>query len=224
MTTYTSRQTYEFISRQTNDPIMEWKTCKISSQPFPVFQSDLKFYEQVSPTFNGQKFAIPTPTLCPEERARRRMTRRNERQYYRRTCDASGKQIISIYSPDKPFKVYDQKVWWSEQWNPLDYGRDFDFSKTFTENFRALQLEVPRCSILNGFSENSEYCNHSYYNKNCYMCSGSVESENCYYNNKFAWGNKNCVDVDNGEKADNCYECFRIQNCTSCFFSNNCSN
>jgi len=152
------------------------------------------------------------------------MAWRNERQYYRRTCDASGKQIISIYSPDKPFKVYDQKVRRSDQRNPLSYGRDFDFSKTFTENFRALQVEVPRCAVLNGFGENADYCNHSYYNKNSYMCSGSTGCEDCYYsNNMYGRKNKNCIDIDEGRELDNCYECFKIQNCTACFFCNNCS-
>jgi hypothetical protein len=217
------RKIYEFISTQTNDPIVEWKTCTQSGTEFPIYQSDLKFYDQISPTFDGKKFQIPTPTLSPEERARRRMAWRNERQYYRRTCDASGQSIISIYSPDKPFKVYDQKIWRSDQRNPLDYGREFDFSTSFTENFRALQLEVPRCAVLNGVSENSDYCNHSYHNKNCYMCSAYGNSEDCYYGSGLGFRDKNCIDVDYGIEADNCYDCFKIQNCTACFYCNNCS-
>ena len=118
---YTSREVYEFISRQTSDPIVERKTCTVSGQPFAVFQSDLDFYSKISPTFNGQKFAIPTPTLCPEERQRRRLSFRNERKLYRRQCDASKKSIITIYSPDKPYKVYDQKIRRSDSRDPMDY-------------------------------------------------------------------------------------------------------
>ena len=84
---YASRETYEFISQQANDPIVERKTCKISNQSFPITQKDLEFYDKISPTFNGKKYQIPTPTLCPEERARRRLSFRNERNLYRRTCD-----------------------------------------------------------------------------------------------------------------------------------------
>jgi hypothetical protein len=89
MMPYTSRETYEFISHQTNDPIVEWKTCKASNQPFPITQKDLTFYEKISPTLNGKKYPIPTPTLCPEERERRRLAFRNERKLYRRKCDFS---------------------------------------------------------------------------------------------------------------------------------------
>lgn len=48
---YTSKEVYEFISKQTNDPIVEWKTCAISGQPFAIYQSDLDFYAKISPTF-----------------------------------------------------------------------------------------------------------------------------------------------------------------------------
>jgi hypothetical protein len=166
---YTTREVYDFISRQTSDPIVEWKTCKVSGQPFPIYQSDLEFYDKISPTFNGVKYQIPTPTLCPEERERRRLAFRNERNLYRRTCDFSGKPIISIYSPDKPFKVYDQKIWRGDERNPLDYGKDYDFSKTFTENFKELMNAVPLPTLVNLNAENSEYCNWSFGNRNCYF-------------------------------------------------------
>jgi len=104
----------------------------------------LDFYTKISPTFAGEKFQIPTPTLCPEERQRRRLSFRNERKLYKRTCNYSGKEIISIYSPDKPYKVYDQKIRWSDARDPMDYGRDFDFMKSFTEQFHELMREVPR--------------------------------------------------------------------------------
>ena len=115
------KEVYEFISKQTADPIVEWKTCKVSGQEFPIYKSDLEFYDKISPTFNGKKFPIPTPTLCPEEREKRRLIRKNERKLYKRTCDATGKQIISIYSPDKPYKVYDQQIRRSDQRDPMRY-------------------------------------------------------------------------------------------------------
>ncbi len=131
-----------------NESIIETKICPISNKEFTITQWDLDFYDKISPTFAGQKFQIPTPTLHPEERQRRRLSFRNERNLYRRKCDASGKDIISIYSPDKPYKVYDQKIRRSDARDPLDYGQDFDFSKNFTENFRELLKEVPIQSLM----------------------------------------------------------------------------
>jgi hypothetical protein len=166
---YTSREVYEFISRQTNDPIVERKTCAVSGQPFAIFQSDLDFYSKISPTFAGQKFQIPTPTFCPEERQRRRLSFRNERKLYRRQCDASKKSIISIYSPDKPYKVYDQKIRRSDSRDPMDYGMDFDFSKKITDQFKSLLSSVPHCALTSLESENADYTNFALNMKNCYM-------------------------------------------------------
>jgi hypothetical protein len=129
------KKVYEFISTQTNDPIVEWKTCTVSGKPFAIFQSDVDFYEKISPTFDGKKFAIPTPTLCPEERERRRYARRNEWHLYRRKCDKTGKSMMAMYPDDCGYTVYDWKVRYSDEWDPMDYGRDYDFDKTFFENF-----------------------------------------------------------------------------------------
>ena len=178
---YTSKEVYEFISKQTGDPIVERKICTISGQPFAIFQSDLDFYAKISPTFNGQKFPIPTPTLCPEERQRRRLSFRNERKLYRRQCDASKKSIISIYSPDKPYKVYDQKVRRSDSRDPMDYGMNFDFSKTFAENFRLLYNNTPRVSLLNVNNEHSDYTNFTASSKSCFMCATTAFSEEMLY-------------------------------------------
>ena len=104
------KKIYELISTKTGDPIVEWKTCKVSGEPFAIFQSDVDFLEKISPTINSKKYSIPLPKLCPEERQRRRLLRRNERKLYRRKCDATGKFIISIYSETHPYKVYDEKI------------------------------------------------------------------------------------------------------------------
>jgi hypothetical protein len=115
------KNVYEFVSRQINDPIVERKTCKVSGTEFPIYKSDLEFYDKISPILNGKKYSIPTPDLCPEERERRRMSRRNERSLYRSTCNASGKQIISMYPDNSGYVVYDRKIWYSDQWDAMEY-------------------------------------------------------------------------------------------------------
>ena len=113
----------------------EMRECKQCQGTFEMTESDYQFLEKISPTFAGIKYQIPSPTLCPDCRQQRRLSFRNERNLYRRKCDASGKDIIAMHSPDKPHRVYDQKIWRSDDWDPLKYGRDFDFSKSFTEQF-----------------------------------------------------------------------------------------
>ena len=78
----------------------------------------MDFYTKISPTFAGKKFQIPTPTCCPDCRQKRRLSFRNERNLYRRICDASGKQIISMYKPDNGYIIYDKSVRRSDARDP----------------------------------------------------------------------------------------------------------
>ena len=48
---YTSKEVYEYISKQSNDPIIKREKCELSWTEFPIYQYDLEFYNKVSPTF-----------------------------------------------------------------------------------------------------------------------------------------------------------------------------
>ena len=179
---YTDPKVYEFISKQTNEPIVERKTCTISGTKFPIFQSDLDFYDKISPCFEASKemgdklikakpvyfswtedgkleVKIPTPTLCPEERQRRRLLFRNERKLYKRKCDATGETIISMHSPDKTYTVYDQRVWRSDERNNIMYGQVVDENRSFNDIFTELLYQVPHVSFFGAWNENSPYIN-----------------------------------------------------------------
>jgi len=218
------KKVYEFISKQTADPIVEWRTCAVSGKPFAIFQSDLDFYDKISPSFNGVKYPIPAPTLCPQEREARRFSRRNESKLYRRTCNASGKSIISIYSEKSPYVVYDRKIRYSDQWNAMDYGRDYDFSKTFFENFDELNKVVPKKSLhMVDSMENCHYCNYGIFSKSCYMVMWPSWSENCLYSSTPA---KSLYDVD-GTFSLQCqytYQCSHCTNCFECMYSDHAIN
>jgi hypothetical protein len=158
---YTSREVYEYVSKKMNDPIIERRACAVSGAEFPIYASDEAFYEKVSPTFAGQKYLIPRPTLCPEERQRRRLLFRNERKLYKRKCDATGESIVSMYSADKNLPVYKQHFRWSDSWDAMTYGVAYDEHKSFGAQFQNLFEAVPKDSLIKEFikQENSDYTN-----------------------------------------------------------------
>src|SRR3989338_2698214 len=123
------------------------KICKNCSNKFQIFPEDLDFYRHISPTFNNEKFEIPPPAFCPACRRQRRMSFRNERSLYARKCDFTGQNIISVYSPDKPFKVFQHAKWETDAWDAMDYGRDYDPGKSFFEQFSDLQTVVPKKAL-----------------------------------------------------------------------------
>jgi len=199
------------------------KNCGQCGEKFEITDEDLKFYESVSPVFDWKKFQIPVPKLCPSCRQQRRLSMRNERSLYHRKCDLTGKEIVSIYSPESPYKVYDQMEWWGDKWNPLLYGRDFDFSKTFAENFRVLYLEVPHMSLYTINCENSYYTNYALEQKNCYLIFGGGKNEDCMYG-KFISRCKDCVDCLGVYACENCYQGAGSDDCYGCKFFTHCRN
>ncbi len=195
--------------------------CAVSGKEFEITEEDLKFYE---------KMGVPVPTLCPEERERRRLSWRNEQTLYRRKCSATGKLIISIHHENRPFPVYANKYWWSDKWDPLSYGRDFDFERPFFEQFVELFHDVPQIAIVNDNevqSENCAYCQDFAYGKNCYLVMGSWKIRDSAYN-------RNCnevVEVFDSDavnvESELVYECCnaqKIYNCAYLWNSSNCSN
>lgn len=218
---YTSRAVYEFISTQNNDPIVEWKTCMVSGQPFAIYQSDLDFYNKISPTFAGQKFQIPTPTLCPEERQRRRLAFRNERKLYKRKCDATGDSIVSIYSPEKVYKVYNQDFRWSDLRDPSHYTTDYNYDSTFFSQFMKLNEAMPKRALVKWTgSENCDYVNWVGASKNCYFIFDSSEDTDCFFGNTVVSCN-NCCDMSVTKKSEQCYELIDCINCYNVYYSQN---
>lgn len=194
--------------------IIQTKTCAHCGASFDITQSDLDFYAKISPKFGDYVAEIPAPTLCPDCRLRRRLAFRNERNLYVRECDASKKPIISMYSPDKSIKVYDQKIRWSDSRNAMGYGRDFDFSRTFTEQFGELMSDVPYCALATDFTqqENCDYTNSSGPGKNCYMVFETAYCENVFYSRNI-FHSQDCSDCLQVKNMNNCYACVDSEDC-----------
>ena len=200
-------------------------TCKNSwcGQPFEITDSDLAFYEKVSPVFNGKKESIPPPTRCPDCRQQWRLSFRNERKLYHRTCDLTGKPILSIYAPDSPYTVYEREAWWGDKWDAEAYGREYDFSNTMEQQLRALYADVPHVALYNTNIENSSFTNYALNQKNCYLIFGAGDNEDCLYG-KFVVYCKDCVDCLTVYSSELCYEGVASEQCYGCRFFVNCRN
>src|SRR3989339_886863 len=180
-----------------------------------------QFPEKVLDFF--KKIGVPVPTQSIEEIQRLRLSFRNETDLYKRKCDKTGKNIITNYPPSSPYKIYDREVWWSDCWNALDYGQNYDFSKNFFEQFSELEKKVPKANIYVVESENSTYTNYASHNKNCYLLFGSWFNEDCLYGNTY-YHSISCVDCHFINKCQFCYQCVDCNECYEVFYGQNCQN
>lgn len=200
------------------------KNCSKCGTSFDLTKEDLQLYKQ---------FQVEPSSMCFDCRQKHRLSFRNERVLYTRKCDATGENIVSIYSQDKPYKVFKSDYWYGDKWNPMEYGMDFDFNKTFFEQFKELHQNVPRISLMNVNAENSEYCNMSVGNRNCYLVFGGDFNEDCMYGT-LCMHNRDSLDIDfsnHNELAymmDNSMDCYDCQfvwdsrNCNNCYFVSDC--
>ncbi len=202
------------------------RNCKNCKADFVILSEDFSFYEKIK---------VPPPTWCFVCRQQRRYAWRNERILYRRNCDLCQKSTVTIYSPNKPYKVYCNECWWSDSWDTTQYGRDFDFSRPFFEQFAELQRDAPRMALLNKNSVNSEYTNHSANNKNAYLSFCAFDSENIMYSNWVMKNSRDCMDCsfiyEKGERLFECtdsrssyqsqYSTF-LKDCSNCLYCYDC--
>jgi hypothetical protein len=200
------------------------KSCSQCSAHFEITEEDLEFYEKISPIFGGKKYLIPPPTLCPDCRQQRRLAWRNERKLYKRKCDASKKEIISIYNPEQPFPVYENEEWWKDSWDGKFFGKPFDFSRSFTEQFQEILQKVPKMArIQQGENENSQFTNCASWNKNCYLIFGSDNCEDCLYS-KMILNSKDSCDDFVIIRSELTYECINGGDLYNSIFLLDCEN
>lgn len=191
------------------------KKCVQCSENFEVFERDISLYKKIE---------IPVPELCPDCRHQRRTAFRNERFLYARKCDMSGKNIVSTFAPDCKAPVYSNENWWSDKWDPLDYGQDFDFNRTFFEQYKALTEKVPLMASIAVFnSQNCDYNTFCVDSKNCYQCQRLGDSEDIYYS-YLALYSERCVDCYNVTHSQDCYECIDCGNSNNCKYCQQCRN
>ena len=129
-----------------------------------------------------------------------------------------------MYSADRGFPIFEQTYWWGDAWDGREHGREFDFSRTFFEQFAELAAVVPRISLVNTNSENSYYTSHGLNLKNCYGIVGGVDSEDCLH----SFFVQNCRDVVDttslvdcelciaGHSSLGCYDCAYVAHCRNC--------
>lgn len=191
-------------------------TCLTCKNKFEIRTWDKEFYSKID---------VPEPKNCPDCRMIRRFLERNPKNLYYRNCDQTGEKTLSQYHKDHPFPVYSPTAWWGDDWDGTDYGKEFDFSRPFFEQFLELKNTVPHLALFNilGTIENSDFNNNTGYIKNCYLIAESDYNEECYYSNLL----KKCnytVDCSVCYEDELCYECIDCNKSYKLFYSKDCNN
>ncbi len=197
---------------------MEYKPqniiCQNCKQSFTIEPDDFSFYE---------KMKVPPPTFCPECRLIRRLARRNERVFYHGICERCNKKIITVFSKESNMHLYCGSCWYSDNWDGLEYGVDFDSSKTFLTQLDDLFHRVPMINLYGLYTTttNSDYTNMVSWLKNCYMVTYSDFCENIIYGS-FVNHSRDSIDNMMGKEIELCYETINCSKSYKTFYSIDC--
>ncbi|MCX6741548.1 MAG: hypothetical protein NTY61_04080 [Candidatus Parcubacteria bacterium] len=207
----------------------ETRQCQNCKKDFIIEPDDFAFYE---------KMKVPAPTWCPDCRLQRRLSFMFERSLYKRPCALCGKSCVSNFSPDKKIITYCSGCWWSDKWDVMAYGKDYDPSRPFLEQVRTLAAETPYYTIQQDYLTlvNSDYTAYVGNAKNCYLitiadfcdnvmyshilanmkdssdCTMLGESELCYGDINLG----NCYDTHFSEDSNMCRGCYFVKQCVGC--------
>ncbi|MEK7122508.1 MAG: hypothetical protein AAB855_01490, partial [Patescibacteria group bacterium] len=192
------------------------ETCIQCIKEFSFDERDHEFF---------RSFDVPPPRRCHPCRRRAQLIWSNELFLYPRKCDLTGKQILSMYPEDAPFPIYNSKDWWSDAYDPFQYGRAIDFSRPFFEQWHELDCLVPHPAryVIESSVENSDYINYCSSAKNCYLIFDGDFDENCYYSSAI----QHCKDSSDGlrlRESELCYECVDCFRCYKCRYCQNVDN
>jgi hypothetical protein len=202
----------------------ETKNCQNCKKNFIIESEDFNFYEKIK---------VPPPTFCPECRYKRRIIWRNIRHLFRGVDALTKEEIFTGVPPQSGIPIFELSYWESDNWDPMVYGKEYDFSKNFFEQFYKLFYEVPYCAKSVQRSINSEYSNMCDDMKNTYLCFNATFLEDCAYCTGVS-KLKNCFDMSTCYENELCYENVRVdksyhvvgsvmlESCVDVFFSKDC--
>lgn len=218
------------------------RTCKKCAAIFKIDEEDINFFRM---------FRVPPPTLCPLCRRKRRFgSLMRVPKFFKKKCDAPGhgEEVITIFPPSSPHRVYDFSFYQSDEWDGASYGRECNSAQPFFTQFQKFFFDVPHVSLehdpmgvgveytlggrggKNNYyasapfgSEECMYVNDARFSKNIVDSSAMFNSEFCYESVNTAYSNKGIYLINCSHCIDSAflYDC---KNCSDCFLSSNLRN
>lgn len=201
--------------------ICKWKGKHAHCEgEFEITDEDIEFLRMLR---------VPSPNYCPTCRRIRRLAHMGINRLFKRKCQAPGhnEMVISSFSEECPFPVYDYQYFIGDDFDPFSFGSTYKGESPMKFLYEMRKI-FPMPSFLNRDPScvNSEYSSGGRNLKNGYYVSGCYDCEDIWYSS-MAGKSRNIMDsrVTNSSEfvygslfADHLYKCAYT------YFSTDCSN
>lgn len=216
----------------------ENKTCVDCKKEFTIDSGDLVLYEKVG---------LKIPEQCFECRVKQYFIFSIFGKFRKGVSDLSGESLITVFPNNPRYPIYKSHEWWSDSWDPLKFGQNYDPKRPFFDQLKELQEKIPRPHQIGQNNTNCEWSDDVWDSKNCYLCRSISKSDNlnyCYrileskdsFDLVYSFNLENSYDcvgchssfnLNFSEKSRDCidsYFLFDCRNCQNCFMSWNLRN
>ena len=183
-----------------NTKNLQTRVCEHCKQNFTISDEELVLYKKVD---------IELPILCFFCRVKLHLSFWMFGKFRKGKSDLSGESLITVLPEKTRYPIYSLHEWHSDKWDAMDYGLDYDPSKSFFEQLQNLQEKVPHPHQNGAKNTGCDYCDDVWNSKNCYLSRSMEECEDLLYSYRNLWV-KNSIDVVvcfNSEKCFNSSDC-----------------
>ncbi|MCX6757332.1 MAG: hypothetical protein NTZ44_00380 [Candidatus Nomurabacteria bacterium] len=190
----------------------ETRNCKYCKTQFEITEREMSMYEKIN---------LMIPDICVPCRWKQHMAFWPFGKFRTGVSDLSGERLITVLPANARYPIYTSKEWWSDAWDAMTHGQDYDSSRSFFDQLKELQEKVPRPHQQGAQSLNCDWCDDAWESKNCYLSRSTLRAENLFYGYR-SIDCKDSIDVSHVFTLDQCYDCTYCFTSYNLFFSKNC--
>ena len=132
--------------------------------------------------------------------------------------DLSGDNIITVLPENSRYPIYSSKEWYSDAWDAVDYGIDYNSNESFFNQLQNLQEKIPHPHQNGSNNTNCDYCDDVWNSKNCYLARSMEYCEDLLYSYR-NMKVKNSIDVAICFTSERCFCCLNCINSYKLFYS-----
>ncbi|OGI79527.1 hypothetical protein A3F19_02590 [Candidatus Nomurabacteria bacterium RIFCSPHIGHO2_12_FULL_37_29] len=176
------------------------KVCEHCKGDFTINEDELALYKKVD---------IELPTLCFSCRVKLHLSFWMFGKFRKGVSDLSGENLITVLSENSRYPIYTSLEWYSDKWDALNYGMDYDSKLPFLKQLQNLQEKVPRPHQTGTKNTKCDYCDDVWNSKNCYLSRSMEHCENLFYSYRN-------IRVKNSIDATICFNCEKSYDISEC--------
>ncbi|MFA5841036.1 MAG: hypothetical protein WC847_02065 [Candidatus Paceibacterota bacterium] len=186
-----------------NSKKKENRICEHCKKDFIITEEEFSLYQKVD---------IELPILCFFCRVKLHLSFWMFGKFRKGKSDLSGEGLITVLPEKNRYPIYTSKEWYSDKWDAMDYGVEYNENQLFFKQLQDLQERVPHPHQNGTKNIKCDWCDDVWNSKNCYLSRSLEQCEDLFYSYRGFYV-KNSIDMTI------CFSCEKSFDCSDCHHS-----